>query len=59
MNEIAGPVIAFVITVAIAIVVFLVFRAIVLWYWRVNEAVELLKSIDEKLGRMNGASPDG
>jgi hypothetical protein len=36
----------------LAIALFLLFRAIVLWYWRVNEAVELLKSIDEKLGRM-------
>lgn len=33
-------------------VVFLIARAIVLWYWRVNEVVALLKSIDEKLGRM-------
>jgi hypothetical protein len=29
----------------------------VLWYWRVNEAVTLLKSIDEKLGRMADGSP--
>jgi len=40
------------IAVAVAVVLFLVFRFIVLWYWRVNEAVALLRSIDEKLGRM-------
>jgi hypothetical protein len=41
---------------AIAVLIFLIFRAIVLWYWRVGEAIDLLKSIDEKLGRMSGAS---
>jgi hypothetical protein len=40
------------IAVAVAVALFLVFRFIVLWYWRVNEAVALLRSIDEKLGRM-------
>lgn len=36
----------------IMILIFLVFRAIVLWYWRINEGIELLKSINEKLGRI-------
>jgi hypothetical protein len=30
--------------------IYLVIRAIVLWYWRVNDGIELLKSIDAKLG---------
>jgi hypothetical protein len=30
----------------------LVIRAVVLWYWRVNEGIELLKSIDAKLGQL-------
>ena len=38
----------------VAIILFLIFRAIVLWYWRVNEAITLLKSIDEKLGALAG-----
>jgi hypothetical protein len=38
--------------VAIMVLVFLICRAIVLWYWRVIEGIALLKSIDEKLGRM-------
>jgi hypothetical protein len=42
----------------VAVVLFLVFRFIVLWYWRVNEALALLKSIDEKLGRMAGVSQE-
>jgi hypothetical protein len=44
-----------IVVLALTIVLFLVFRAIVLWYWRVNEALTLLKSIDEKLGRLAGA----
>jgi hypothetical protein len=32
--------------------IFLICRAIVLWYWRVNEGIALLKSIDEKLGQL-------
>ena len=42
---------------AIWIVLFLIFRAIVLWYWRVNEGIALLKSISEKLGRIAGSTP--
>jgi hypothetical protein len=38
--------------VAIMVVVFLICRVIVLWYWRVNEGIALLKSIDEKLGQL-------
>jgi hypothetical protein len=37
---------------AITVVIFLICRAIVLWYWRVNEGIALLKSIDEKLGQL-------
>jgi hypothetical protein len=39
-------------TLAVAILLFLICRAIVLWYWRVNEGIALLESIDEKLGRI-------
>jgi hypothetical protein len=42
--------------VAIIVVIFLICRAIVLWYWRVNEGIALLKSIDEKLGQMAATS---
>jgi hypothetical protein len=45
------------VAVAIWIVLFLIFRAIVLWYWRVNEGIALLKSISEKLGRIAGSTP--
>jgi len=36
----------------IAALLFLVCRAIVLWYWRIGEAIDLLKGINEKLGRI-------
>jgi len=32
--------------------IFLLIRAVVLWYLRVNERVELLKRIDSKLDRL-------
>jgi hypothetical protein len=48
-----------VVAVAIWIVLFLVFRAIVLWYWRVDEGIPLLKSIDQKLDRIAGNTPEG
>jgi hypothetical protein len=43
---------------AIWIVLFFIFRAAVLWYWRVNEGIALLKSIDEKLARIAGNTPE-
>lgn len=39
-------------TLSIIFLIFLIIRAIVLWYWRVNEGIALLKSIDEKLDRL-------
>lgn len=53
MSGVIGPIIVLV----LAVLLFLVFRAIVLWYWRVNETVTLLKSIDEKLERMAQREP--
>jgi len=47
----------FIVILALTVLLFLVFRAIVLWYWRVGEAIDLLKSIDEKLGRMANRAP--
>jgi len=34
----------------LTIALFLLFRAIVLWYWKVDKVVALLESIDKKLG---------
>ena len=36
--------------IALCLAVFLVLRALVLWYFRIGEVVDLLKSIDKKLG---------
>jgi hypothetical protein len=36
--------------ILISVVLFVLFRAFVLWYWRVEEILATLKSIDGKLG---------
>jgi hypothetical protein len=48
----ASAIAGFIGAMALMVVIFLLCRAIVLWYWRVNEGIALLKSIDEKLGQM-------
>ena len=48
----ASGIASLVATIAIMVLIFLICRAIVLWYWRVNEGIALLKSIDEKLGQL-------
>ena len=35
--------------VFVLVVLFLLFRFIVLWYWRVNEIVDQLRAVNEKL----------
>jgi hypothetical protein len=37
--------ISFIIVVVIAVALFLLFRAIVLWYWRIDRIIELLEQI--------------
>jgi hypothetical protein len=37
------------IAVAIAVVIFLVFREVVCWYWKINRVVQLLESIEANL----------
>lgn len=53
MDGVLGALVA----LASIVVVFLICRAIVLWYWRINDVVTLLKSIDEKLGVLAANSP--
>ncbi|HEX4242343.1 MAG TPA: hypothetical protein VHZ53_13105 [Steroidobacteraceae bacterium] len=57
MDSAAGGFASLIAMLAIIIVIFLICRAIVLWYWRVNEAIALLKGIDEKLGRLAAGPP--
>lgn len=35
----------------ISLVLFLIFRVAILWYWKINEVIELLKEISNKLKR--------
>jgi hypothetical protein len=53
-NGLIGVVVA----AAIWIALFLIFQAIVLWYWRINEGIALLNSINEKLDRIAGNTPE-
>jgi hypothetical protein len=48
-NPLMDPVVA----LAILVVVFLVFREVVCWYWKINRVVELLESIDATLRSRN------
>ena len=52
MDSLIGRIVAIALTISIV----LLFRAVVLWYLKVDEGIALLKSIDEKLGRMAGTS---
>lgn len=42
------------IVIVVVIVVTLICREIVCWYWKINKAVELLASIDNKLNIICG-----
>jgi hypothetical protein len=44
--SISDPLLAAVIALAILVVIFLVFREVVCWYWKINRMVELLESIE-------------
>jgi len=39
----------FLIGIVVIITLFLIFRAIVLWYWKISEIVKLLKEIADNL----------
>ena len=39
----------FLIGIAVIIVLFLIFRAIVLWYWGINKIISLLEEIADNL----------
>lgn len=54
MNSSTSQFGAYLIGFALLAVLFLVLRELVLWYWRVNRVVELLESIDRKLGERPG-----
>jgi hypothetical protein len=41
-----------VVVLFVSVLLFLIFRAVVLWYWKINVTIELLQSIDAKLDRL-------
>ena len=55
MDEAIGMVF---IWIVVAIVVWLIVREIMCWYWKINRAISLLESIDRKLDRLpSGGTP--
>jgi len=44
------------ITVAFLLSIFLLIRVFVLWYWKINERLEVLNSIDRKLSYLMPAN---
>jgi hypothetical protein len=56
MDSTSGSFATLLVAVLITVLVFLVLRALVLWYWKVNEIVDRLKSIDSHLASLAGAA---
>jgi hypothetical protein len=50
----AGSLVVLAMALGICLAVFLILRALVLWYFRIGEIVTLLKSINERLGQIGG-----
>jgi hypothetical protein len=47
--SVSNPLVAAAVALAILVVIFLVFREVVCWYWKINRMVALLESIDATL----------
>lgn len=48
-----APELRVLLVLAIAVVLFVVLRAFVLWYWKVDELVRLLTNIDARLAQVH------
>lgn len=49
---ITGPLIFLFAFLLISLLIFLILRALMLWYWKIDKIVALLQSIDTKLSRL-------
>lgn len=49
MGDMGGLIAGLLITLIICFVIFLIMRELMCWYWKINEGILLLKSIDRKL----------
>lgn len=45
-----------IIAALVFIVLFLIFRALVLWYWRINEIADTLGEINKNIAKLVGTS---
>ncbi len=59
-NDVASGILAsgILVNIVVAIIVFLIFREIICWYWKINRNVELLTEIRDLLAGKDN-SPDG
>lgn len=51
-NDIGGGLVALLVVLVVLLGVFLALRALVLWYFKIPEALERMAAIDAKLGRL-------
>jgi uncharacterized protein (DUF58 family) len=51
------PVLVALVGLLVVIGLFLLFRAAMLWYWRINESISLLRDINIKLGQLVEQTP--
>lgn len=47
----------FAVMICVTILIFLVCREMVCWYWKINRTVDVLEQILAQLKRMNGIDP--
>ena len=46
-----GELLGLLMAIGVVVLLFMLLRAVVLWYWRVTEIVAILQRIDERLAR--------
>ena len=49
-QQIAQIGLSFIVLLGVSILLFVLFRSVMLWYWKVNELLSVIKSIDKNLG---------
>jgi hypothetical protein len=48
---------AAIVVLIFSVILFFIFRTFVLWYWRVNDTIDVLKGMDAKVARLVKETP--
>ena len=56
MDQTSSIIVGLIVALVILFGIFLIMRELMCWYWKINEVVSLLKSIDNKLSRNSSNS---